>query len=226
MQGLGICGGFDAACMKKARVFDSVVFLCVSAGYLCGMDTFAQVLKDEKLRDWIGHAFFDEILPSLPESREEIAPAVISAFLRLENSMNDMPLLETAQGMLGSFPAAILPAIRAYAEREFEAPRRLSLALAAAIMLYAGVRRGESGEFEVQRGENAQQLCDDPEILEAFSLLAHDMPAESLAYAALADRTIWGCDLRDVDGLEMRVSFDLSSIQRIGLRKTMRLQGE
>jgi hypothetical protein len=52
------------------------------------------------------------------------------------------------------------------------------------------------------------------------------MPAESLAYAALADRSIWGCDLRDIDGLEMRVMYDLSSIQRIGLRETIRLKTE
>jgi len=217
---------FEEACRRKARVFDAVVFLCAATGYLCGMDTFAQVLKDEKLRDWIGHAFFDEILPSLPYEREQIAPYVISAFNRLENSMNDMPLLEVGRGLLKNFPNTLLPAIRAYVDREFEAPRRLSLALAAAIMLYAGARENDGGAYEVARGEKAAVIHDDPEILEAFSRLAHDMPAESLAYAALADWAIWGADLREVDGLEMRVTFDLSSIQRIGLRETMRLQTE
>lgn len=219
-------GDFAAACHLKERVFDAVVFLCVSVGYLCGMDTFAQVLKDEKLRDWIGHAFFDEVMPSLPYGREGIAPAVISAFNRLENSMNDMPLLEVGRGLLRNFPKALLPAIRAYAQQEFEAPRHLSLALAAAIMLYAGARENDAGVYEVARGEKAAAVYDTPEILEAFSRLAHDMPAESLAYAALADWDIWGADLREVDGLEMRVAFDLSSIQRIGLRETMRLQSE
>jgi hypothetical protein len=93
-------------------------------------------------------------------------------------------------------------------------------------MLYAGARENEAGVYEVARGEKNAAIHDDPESLEAFSRLAHDMPAESLAYAALADWNIWGMDLREVDGLEMRVAFDLSSIQRIGLRETMRLQGE
>ena len=52
------------------------------------------------------------------------------------------------------------------------------------------------------------------------------MPAESLAYAALADRAIWGADLREIDGLELRVTFNLSSIQRIGFRETLRIQEE
>lgn len=216
---------FKEACRRKARIFDASVFLCVSMGYLCGKDTFAETLKDEKLRDWIGHAFFDEIMPQLPWSKEEAAPWVISAFARLENSMNDMPLLETGRGLLRNFLQTIFPPIRDWAQREFEAPRRLSLALTAAIMLYAGARKNDAGVYEVARGEKTMPIYDDPKSIEAFSHLAHDMPAESLAYAALADWEIWGEDLREVDGLEMRVAFDLSSIQRVGLRETMRLQG-
>lgn len=217
---------FEAACARKARVFDAAVFLCASVGYLSGMDSFAQVLKDERLRDWIGHAFFDEILPTLPYVREAIAPAVISAFGRLENSMNDMPLMEIGRGMFRGFTRTLLPAIRAHADREFEAPARLTLALSAAIMIYAGARKNDRGIYEIQRGEASQAVHDDPQILEAFSQLAHDMPAESLAYAVLADRALWGEDLREIDGLEMRVCFDISSIQRIGLRETMRIQSE
>ena len=224
----GLCADsdFDAACLQKARVFDSVVFLCAAAGYLSGMDTFAQTLKDEKLRAWIGRAFFDEILPGLPYRREEIAPEIISVFSRLENSMNDMPLMEIGRGLLGSLNQTLLPAIRAYAEREFEAPRRLSLALSAAIMIYAGARRNDKGAYEIQRGEHVQVIHDDPELLEDFSSLSHDMPAESLAYAVLANRAAWGSDLREIDGLEMRVMFNLSSIQRIGWRETMKIQEE
>lgn len=217
-------GDFVAACEKKARVFDALVFLCVSVGYLSGKDNFAQTLGDEKLREWIGRAFFDEIMPALPYARDEIAPEVISAFGRLGNSMNDVPLLEVGRGLLKNFPYTVLPAIRFWAEREFEAPRRLSLALAASIMLFAGARRNDQGVYEVAHGDKNTVIYDDPEILETFSRFSHDLPAETLAYAVLADRAVWGADLREIDGLEMRVAFDLSSIQRIGLRETMRLQ--
>ena len=216
----GVCSGdYDRLRLMKARAFDSAAFLCAAAGYMCGMDSFAQTLKDEQLRAWIGRAFYDEILPRLPEGREQ---AVISAFERLENPLNDMPLLEIGRSMLGNFSTTLLPAIRSSAEENFESPMHLSLALAAAIMLYAGVRRDVNGNFAVAREQKSDLLHDDPEILEAFSSLAHDMPAESLAYAALADRSVWGCDLREIDGLEIRVTYDLSSIQRIGLRETIK----
>ena len=218
------CTGGDCALAlrRKARVFDSAVFLCTAAGYLCGKNSFAEVMRDEEMRSWIGRAFFDEILPSLSETRAEIAPAVISTFERLENPMNDMPLLDVGRDCMLDFRDSILPSMRAYAEENFEAPGKLAFGLAAAIMLCAGARANEAGEYEVLRGDERAVLRDDPDILAAFSLLSHDMPAETLAYAALADRSVWGDDLREIDGLEMRVAYDLSAIQRIGFRESLK----
>ena len=224
LQSVCTSGDCVRALERKARVFDAAVFLCTAAGYLCGKDSFAEVLKDEALRSWIGHAFFDEILPCLDATREEIAPLVISTFERLENPMNDMPLLDVGRNCMRSFRDSILPSIRAYADRTLEAPRGLAFGLAAAIMLCAGARANEAGEYEVLRGDGRAVLHDDPDVLEAFSRLSHDMPPETLAYAALADRSVWGDDLREIDGLEMRVAYDLSAIQRIGFRESLKLK--
>ena len=136
--------------------------------------------------------------------------------------MNDMPLLDVGRNCMRSFRDSILPSMRAYAGQNFEAPRALAFGLAAAIMLCAGARENEAGEFEVLRGDGRAVLHDDPDILSAFSRLSHDMPAETLAYAALADRSVWGDDLREIDGLEMRVAYDLSAIQRIGFRESLK----
>ena len=94
---------YGAACEKKQRIFDTAVFISACTGYICGMDTFAEVMKDEGMRGLIAHAFFDEILPLLPWGKDEIAPCVISAFERLENPMNDMPLMDIARDMLKNF---------------------------------------------------------------------------------------------------------------------------
>ena len=139
---------FAKAVELKARVFDAAVFLCAAAGYLCGLDSFAQVLKDEQLRAWIGRAFYDELMPRLGEGREN---AIISTFERLENPLNHMPLLIVGRDLLGNFGRTILPAVRSYADENFEAPPHLSLALSAAIMLYAGVRRNDAGVYAVAR---------------------------------------------------------------------------
>ena len=48
------------------------------------------------------------------------------------------------------------------------------------------------------------------DVLEAFSRLSSDMSPDSLAYAVLSDRALWGEDLREIDGLEDAVIQNLS----------------
>ena len=65
------------------------------------------------------------------------------------------------------------------------------------------------------RGNQAEVLRDDERALSVFATLSHDMPPETLAYAALADRELWqGEDLREIDGLEARVALDIARLQR------------
>lgn len=201
-----------------AKTDHALEFLCVAGGYLAGKNSFAETLKDDDIRKWIGHAWFDEVLPeysAIPSIRER----TIRAFGRYEDAANEVRLL-SAKHLIRRLPETLLPAIRAHADREFEAPRLTVLAISAAIMLYAGVtKQGDS--WTISRGDASDRLIEDRDILEAFESMAHDMPAETLAYAVLADRTLWGEDLRDVDGLEMAVMSDISSIQRIGFLQTL-----
>ena len=67
-------------------------------------------------------------------------------------------------------------------------------------------------QIPVRLGGEAVVLHDDPEALLSFSRLSPDMPAESLAYACLADRALWGMDLRELDGLEMAVCRNLEMV--------------
>ena len=103
---------FTRACSRKARIFDALVFLCAAVGFLSGMDTFSQTLRDAELRSFIGGAFFDELMTELPWPREEISSVVISAFSRLENSMNEIPLLEGGRALLSGFPRTLHSRVR------------------------------------------------------------------------------------------------------------------
>ena len=201
--------------VRKHRIFDAGLFLMAGPGYLAGCDTLRDCMQRENLREYIGRAFFDEIIPNAPFSREEITPYVISAFERFENPLNDNRILQCAHHLMRRFMQGVLPVVCAWADENYEAPPLLGHAFAAAIMLYAGVRPNAHGVYEVARGEKTHELIDKPAILEAFSHLAHDMPCESLAYAVLADRALWeGQDLREIDGLESRVVFSISAIQQ------------
>lgn len=197
----------------KRRLFDGILFAMAAPGWLLGCDTLRDCMTHERLRAFVGRATYDELMS--PDARHADAPHVIQSFERFENPLHKNPILLTCDHLLGRFARGVLPLMRAWADERFEPPRLLSFALAATIMLYAGARPDASGRYAVARGRETQPLIDDPAALTVFSTLSHDMDPASLAYAALADRELWGgADLREIDGLEARVALDIAAIQR------------
>ncbi len=199
---------------RKRRLFDAGLFLLAAPGWLLGHTTLSDCMKDEALRNFVGKAYMEELIARDEVSRRRDAPYVIRAFERFENPLNDNALLRVAAPLLTRFRMAALPLIREGARESFEPPRRLTFALAATIMLCAGARPNAKGQYEVLRGNERHILSGDSDDLEVFSTLSHDMPPEALAYAALADRELWGGDLREIDGLEQRVALDIANLQR------------
>lgn len=199
------------AIQKKRALFDGGLFAFAALGALHGDRTLADCMRDKPLRELAGHAIYDEILPYAPIPREEAAEYVIRCCERWENPLIENRIPEAASGLLARFREGVLPIMKAYCEDRFEAPENLSLALAAMILMYAGAR-WEDGAYRTELGGEAVVLHDDPEALLSFSRLSPDMPAESLAYACLADRALWGMDLRELDGLEMAVCRNLEMV--------------
>lgn len=197
--------------LNKTRIFDAGLFALTALGILHGNETLAECMKDEPLRDLVGHALLDEILPYAPFPREEMIPVVIASYERYANPMNDNRLIDAGRGLIHKFNRGVLPALRAYAEDRFEAPKHLAVALAATVMLFADVRE-KDGRYETVVGERTLEAHESASVLEAFSCLSSDMSPDSLAYAALSDRTLWdGGDLREIDGLLDAVTENLSN---------------
>ena len=196
--------------MKKQRIFDAGLFAMAALGILHGNETLAECMKDEPLRDFVGHALLDEMLPYLPYEREKLIPYIIECYERYGNPMNDNLLPDAARGLVHKFNAGILPAVRAHADEHFEPPKHLTAAFSAMILLYADVRLRDEG-YETVVGQSLIPVHEDAGVLEAFSTLASDMQPDSLAYAVLSDRTLWnGADLRDIDGFEDAVISNLA----------------
>ena len=143
---------------QKRRLFDAGLFLLAAAGWLRGHNTLSDCMKDEALRDYVGKAYMQELIARDEASRAGDAPYVIRAFERFENPLNDNALLRVAAPLLGRFRTSALPLIDAWANENFEPPRRLAFALSATIMLYAGARPNEKGQYEVLRGSERHTI--------------------------------------------------------------------
>lgn len=197
--------------LKKQRIFDAGLFAMAALGCLHGNETLAECMKDEPLRDLVGHALLDEMLPFAPFEREKLIPYIIGCYERYGNPMNDNRLPDAVRGLIHKFNAGILPAVKAYAEEHFEPPKNLTVALSATIMLYADTRLRDEG-YETVVGQTLIPVHERADTLEAFTCLSSDMSPDSLVYAVLSDRELWnGEDLRTIPGLEDALTTNLAN---------------
>ncbi|MCQ2437780.1 MAG: hypothetical protein MJ099_05230 [Clostridia bacterium] len=205
--------------IAKDRIFDAGLFLIAALGFLHGNATLGDCMRDTPLRENVGRAFMDELLPHLPIKKEDADKAVITAFGRYENALNDNHIFECARGLLSRFPRTVLPTLEAYIDEHFALPPKLVMAISATLWLYADVRKVDN-VYLLPAAEDSVVVHDDPYILDQCLTLASDMPSETLAYAMLADRSLWdGRDLREIEGLEEAVSDNMSMLRTTDYEK-------
>ena len=195
--------------------------LTAAAGLLCGHETVGAAMRDEAFRALLGNALIHEIAPSLPELREDglAYAARVTAFL--ENACGDEGWPAVGENLISRFVSCVLPALAAYEKENAVLPPCLCFGLSALIMLYAGIRKTADG-YALPAADKEIEVWENETALRAFSRMSCDMPPESLAYAALSDREVWGCDLREIDGLEDCVTGRLRDMQLLGAAAAMR----
>lgn len=207
--------------LRNQRMLGGAGVLTAAAGLLCGHETVGAAMRDEGFRALLGSALIHEIAPCLPElSGEGLAYAArVTGFL--ENACGDESWPDIGENLTARFNACVLPALAAYEKQNAALPPCLIFGLSALIMLYAGVRKNADGHYVLPAEDHEIAVIDTDAALSAFSRLSCDMAPESLAYAALSDREVWGCDLREIEGLEDNVTGQLRDMQLLGARAAM-----
>ena len=194
---------------KLESALEAAALLTLAApAYLMGLETAGQCMREEKARDFLGHALLDEILPALSGEKSEKENAAIRLCGRLETAQAPLMLRGVLSGGVGKWADNVLPLLEKRCLETGEAPACLCFGLSALIMLWTGPQ--------------AQDLPDeDGDVIAAFNALSCDMPPETLSYAVLSDQALWGRDLREIPFLEDKIADQLRDLQLIGLFSAM-----
>ncbi len=194
---------------KLEGALEAAALLTLAApAYLMGLETAGQCMREEKARDFLGHALLDEILPALSGEKSEKENAAIRLCGRLETAQAPLMLRGVLSGGVGKWADNVLPLLEKRCLETGEAPACLCFGLSALIMLWTGPQ--------------AQDLPDeDGDVIAAFNALSCDMPPETLSYAVLSDQALWGRDLREIPFLEDKIADQLRDLQLIGLFSAM-----
>lgn len=205
----------------ESRMRDGVLAAVGAGGYLLGLNTMQDCMRDEDVRPFLGHTLLHEIMPNIPAQKNEMEAYAARICGEWESPAEPQPLLSLCAFSVRKWLLSVLPTLKAYTDREFTIPPCLAFGLSALILFYAGVKPDADGEYFGLREEEKYRVEDEEAVLFAFSRLSRDMAPESLSYAVLADQEVWGEDLRQIEGLEDTVTNQLRDMQLLGVRATM-----
>lgn len=120
---------------RKVRILNGAHTSMVLAARMYGLSTVGECLKDEKVSATLKKALFEEIVPTLGNTEEDIsfANAVLERFA---NPFVKHQLLSIALNSVSKFKARVLPTILEYNEKFGKLPKCLTMSLAALIAFY------------------------------------------------------------------------------------------
>ncbi|MBC8587396.1 tagaturonate reductase [Paratissierella segnis] len=201
---------------RKVRILNGAHTSMVPVSYLYGIDTVKESVEDETIGKFVKSVIFDEIIPTLDLPEEELFDFAEDVLDRFRNPFIKHYLMSISLNSMSKFETRILPSILEYKNRQNKLPKKLVFSLASLIYFYRGDRNGES-----------INLSDDPEILEMYKNLwnnydGSDENLQSIVKTVLGSVDLWKIDLNSIVGLNEKVTKDLTSIVRKGMKEAVR----
>ncbi|WP_205500009.1 tagaturonate reductase [Rufibacter psychrotolerans] len=188
---------------RKVRILNGAHTALVPVAYLQGLRTVREAVEDEKAGQFIKEAIFEEIIPTLDLSAEELNQFANDVIERFQNPFIRHELQSIALNSVSKYKVRVLPSVLEYQKRKGQVPQRLLHALAALILFYKGEYNGEQ-----------IPLNDTPEVLEFFQAAWQKDSPEETVQAVLANQEFWGTDLTQVEGLAQTVVQELGLLQQ------------
>lgn len=206
---------------RKVRILNGAHTLTVLAAYQAGLDTVQQCIADKSLLyPFMRAGIFEEIIPSMDGSKEMLEAYASDVLERFENPFNPHQLLSISLNSISKFKTRDLPSLLAYHEKYKKLPKHLVFSLAALISFYEGTAF-EGTALIGKRNDETYLIQDSPEVLAKFAKLYKEKDAQAISQAVLSDSSWWGIDLTQIEGLHQRVTENLHSIWRDGMRSAL-----
>lgn len=180
---------------RKVRILNGAHTTLVPTGYLYGCDTVGGSMEDPVLKGFLTRTMYEEIIPTLTLSKEELEAFAKDVTERFMNPFIKHYLLSISLNSMSKYRTRILPSVTGYLEINKTLPKRLVSGLAAYIIFYRGTYNGKTIETN-----------DSADIIDLFdnAWAKYDGSKESLktlVTTILAYEENWYGDLNHIPGL-------------------------
>ncbi|MFA6540947.1 MAG: tagaturonate reductase [Bacteroidota bacterium] len=207
----------------KVRILNGAHTTFTIPSILSGNEFVKESMDDAVVGAFIQKAVFDEILPTLRFSeteKEKFARAVLERF---KNPFIKHALLSITLNSVSKYKVRVLPSLLEYVTINASVPRHLAMGLAALIRFYKPESKNEKGYQGMYNGKS-YPISDSADVVEMFDAAWKKAGTNHAVVAKeiLSNIHFWETDLAAVAGLLDDVVRYLSSIEKIGMKETLR----
>lgn len=174
---------------------------------LAGIQTVGEVMEDPDFYPFIDQEMYEEIVPSLDLSKEELTSYAAGIQERFRNPFMEHQLNSIALNSVSKYRARLLPTLLKHIERFGKIPERIALALSGLLVIYA------------KQDDSVAKVIDMPETLNTFAEAAQ---SSKYVESTLSNESLWGVDLTGVKGLLEQVERGIKLIEEEGAREIIR----
>ena len=206
---------------RKVRILNGAHTVMTPVAYLSGIETVKEAVEHELVGEYINQTLYEEIIPTLDLSREELVNFAESVKERFRNPYVRHALMSISLNSMSKFKARVLPSLIEYQKRTNTIPERMTLSLAALIAFYRG-----------KNGSQTINLKDDDYVLSLFNTVWSNFDEKkinevTLVQTVLKDQMLWGKDLTAIPGLTDKTVSFLKEINKDGMLNVLdRIIGE
>ncbi|MFN3802683.1 tagaturonate reductase, partial [Belliella pelovolcani] len=180
---------------RKVRILNGAHTALVPVAYLAGLRTVRESVEDPKIGAFIRETIYDEIIPTLDLSQEELEQFASDVLDRFKNPFIRHELSAIALNSISKFKVRVLPSILEYHIRNGSWPKNLIQSFAALLLFYKGEHEGVK-----------TPLNDDAEVIALFEKLWSNQSELAIVEEVLKKVSFWGEDLSQYKGLSKAIS--------------------
>ena len=197
---------------RKVTLLNGPHSALAPVAYLAGLNTVRESVEHETVGRFVDKVVFGELLKTLDLPESELRKFANDVLDRFRNPFVKHFVTSIMLNAFPKFKTRDIPGLKVYQQRFGELPAGLVLGLAAIITYYKGGVRADGAAIVPN---------DDAAIVELLGRLWAGGDIAAVAQGVLAAEMIWNEDLNAVPGLTTLLTRLLTSIQEMGMMKTI-----
>ncbi len=196
---------------KKVRILNGSHTALVPVGLLCGHQTVKEAFNDKDVADFILKMVDQEVIPNINGDKEylkKFSEEILERFYNpyIKHYLKDISLNSLSKWMTRDYPSFI-----DCIERSKELPTRLTFSLAALLVHYKGAYNDLT--FEIK---------DTAEHVDFITRQWNsNKPLSDIVSSILANTSVWGKNLNEIEGLSDKIASYIDVIQSKGIKEAL-----